>query len=56
MGPQMNADKHGYGPQMNTDKHGYYKLFDLMVAVSFRLAMVLRFSKNDLRSSVFICG
>jgi hypothetical protein len=31
------------GPQMNTDKHG---LFDLMVAVSFRLAMMLRFSKT----------
>ena len=34
------------GPQMNTDKHGFYKLFDLMLAVSFRLAMMLRFSKT----------
>ncbi len=31
---------------MNTDKHGFYKLFDLIVAVSFCLAMVLRSSKT----------
>jgi hypothetical protein len=31
-------------------------LFDLVVTVSFRLAMVLKFSNNNQRSSVFICG
>jgi hypothetical protein len=34
------------GPQMNTDKHGFYVLFELMVAISFRLAMMFRFSKT----------
>jgi len=34
------------GPQMNTDKHEFYRLFELMVAVSLCLAMMLRFSKT----------